>query len=149
MKDIYISMNTQNILKFYGSRLDAKLDSSEFYDYEISKVQEDYNEDVLDLTIPITYTGLTIDTGLAYASCSRNTITLSEYDNSVNDSGYIYSGISFTIDYDNFVNYFGSPYEFTILNNHIYTYTGITGETHYFKIGGFNNPLNTDFTISP
>ncbi len=149
MKDIYISMNTQNILKFYGSRLDAKLDSSEFYDYEISKVQEDYNEDVLDLTIPITYTGLTIDTGLAYASCSRNTITLSEYDNSVNDSGYIYSGISFTIDYDNFVNYFGSSYEFTILNNHIYTYTGITGETHYFKIGGFNNPLNTDFTISP
>jgi hypothetical protein len=149
MKDIYISMNTQNILKFYGSRLDVKLDSSEFYDYEISKVQEDYNEDVLDLTVPITYTGLTIDTGLAYASCSRNTITLSEYDNSSNDPDYIYSGLSFTLDYDNFVGYFGSPYEFTILNNDIYTYTGITGETHYFKIVGFNNPLNTDITVLP
>ena len=151
MKDIYISMNTQNILKFYGSRLDVKLDSSEFYDYEISKVQEDYNEDVLDLTVPITYTGLTIDTGLAYASCSRNTITLSEYDNSINDSGYIYSGLSYTIDYDDFINNFDVPYEYTILNNNIYTYTGITGETHYFRIGGFNNQINnlsTGFTKS-
>ena len=139
-------MNTQNILKFYGSKLDIKLDSSEFYDYEVSKVQGDYNTDVLDLTTPITYTGLTIDTGLGYASCSRNTIRLIEYDNSSNDSSYIYSGLSYTIDYDDFISNFDYPYEYTILNNNIYTYTGITGETHYFRIGGFNNALNSPST---
>jgi hypothetical protein len=137
-------MNSQNILKFYGSRLDIKLDSSEFYDYEISKVSGDYNTDVLDLGSPITYTGLTIDESLAFFSCSRITITLSEYNNTVNDTNYIYSGISFTLDYDNFVNNFGSPYEHIILNNHIYTYTGITGETHYFRITQFNQNLNID-----
>jgi hypothetical protein len=137
-------MNSQNILKFYGSRLDIKLDSSEFYDYEISKVSGDYNTDVLDLGSPITYTGLTIDESLAFFSCSRITITLSEYNNTVNDPSYIYSGISFTLDYDNFVNNFGSPYEHIILNNHIYTYTGITGETHYFRITQFNQNLNID-----
>ena len=41
MKDIYLNMNSQNILKFYGTRLDAKLDSSEFYDYEID-IREDF-----------------------------------------------------------------------------------------------------------
>jgi hypothetical protein len=135
-------MNSQNILKFYGSRLDIKLDSSEFYDYEISKVSGDYNTDVLDLGSPITYTGLTIDESLAFFSCSRITITLSEYNNTINDPSYIYSGISFTLDYDNFTNHFGSPYEHIILNNHIYTYTGITGEVHYFRITQFNQNLN-------
>ena len=54
-------MNTQNILKFYGSKLDLKLDSSELYDFELEKTTIDYNTDVLDLTNEITYTGLTID----------------------------------------------------------------------------------------
>jgi hypothetical protein len=135
-------MNSQNILKFYGSKLDIKLDSSEFYDYELSKVAGDYDTDVLDLGTPITYTGLTIDESLEFFSCSRITITLSEYNNTVNDPSYIYSGISFTLDYDNFVNHFGSPYEHIILNNHIYTYTGITGEVHYFRITQFNQNLN-------
>jgi hypothetical protein len=54
-------MNTQNILKFYGSKLDLKLDSSELYDFELEKTNIDYNTDVLDLTNEITYTGLTID----------------------------------------------------------------------------------------
>ncbi len=62
MKDIYLNMNNQNILKYYGTRLDAKLDSSEYYDYELSKVVGDYNSDVLDLSTPITYTGLTSET---------------------------------------------------------------------------------------
>ena len=61
MKDIYLDMNSQNILKFYGTRLDAKLDSSEFYDYEITKVANDYNTDVLDLYKPIVYESLKID----------------------------------------------------------------------------------------
>ena len=53
-------MNSQNIKKFYGSKLDLKLDSSEFYDFELSN-DTNYNNDVLDLTNEITYTGLTID----------------------------------------------------------------------------------------
>ena len=61
MKDIYIIMNRQNILNFYGSKLDLKLDSSELYDYQLTKNDVDYNTDVLDLTTEITYTGLTVD----------------------------------------------------------------------------------------
>ena len=53
-------MNSQNILKFYGSKLDLKLDSSEFYDFELSN-DTNYNSDVLDLTNEILYTGLTVD----------------------------------------------------------------------------------------
>ena len=136
-------MNSQNILKFYGSKLDIKLDSSEFYDYELSKVDGDYDIDVLNFTTPITYTGLTIDTNLEDFSCDRSTITILEYDNTVNNPNYIYSGISFTINYDDFVNYFEPSYENTILNNHIYTYTGFTSEIHYFKINGYNNTLDT------
>ena len=54
-------MNTQNILKYYGSKLDTKLDGSEFYDYELSAIPNDYNTDVLDINIPIIYTSLTIN----------------------------------------------------------------------------------------
>jgi hypothetical protein len=61
MKDIYINMANQNILRFYGSKLDLRVDYSELYDYELSKVQMDYNEEVLDFDTEITYTGLTID----------------------------------------------------------------------------------------
>ena len=61
MKDIYINMTNQNILNFYGSKLDLKLDSSELYDYQLTKNDVDYNTDVLDLTNEITYTGLTIN----------------------------------------------------------------------------------------
>lgn len=60
MKDIYRNMNRQNILNFYGSKLDLKLDSSELYDFELSK-DVNYDSEVLDLTNEITYTGLTID----------------------------------------------------------------------------------------
>ena len=60
MKDIYRNMNRQNILNFYGSKLDLRLDSSELYDFELSK-DVNYDSDVLDLTNEITYTGLTID----------------------------------------------------------------------------------------
>lgn len=54
-------MNTQNILKFYGSRLDLKLDSSEFYDYELGKNEIDFDTEVIDFDSFITYTGLTIN----------------------------------------------------------------------------------------
>lgn len=60
MKDIYKDMNTQNILKFYGSKLDLKLDYSEFYDHQLDD-KDDYNKEILDLTTPIIYTGLTLN----------------------------------------------------------------------------------------
>jgi len=53
-------MNNQNILKFFGSRLDVKLDSSEYYDYELSKIGNDYNKEVLDFSGPIFYNSLKI-----------------------------------------------------------------------------------------
>ena len=54
-------MNTQNILKYYGSKLDIKLDGSEFYDYELSSIPNDYNTDVLNIDVPIIYTSMTIN----------------------------------------------------------------------------------------
>lgn len=149
MKDIYRIMNRQNILNYYGSKLDLKLDSSELYDYQLTTNEVDYDRDVLDLTTPITYSSLVINQTLLNASCSRNTITLVEYNNLVNDPQYIYSGLTLTLNYDNFITHFGSPYRYTILNNDIYTFTGITGETHYFRIGGFNNTLNVDDKLLP
>jgi hypothetical protein len=148
-------MNSQNILKFYGSRLDLRLDSSEYYDYEISKVEGDYNTDVLDLGKSIFYPSLIIDDTLYNMFCVRNTITLTEIDNRSNDSSYIYSGLTLTVDYQRFIRQIGLNYENTILNNDILTYTGITGETHYFKIIAYNNYLNIDqklfnyLTITP
>ena len=61
MKDIYIIMNRQNILNYYGSKLDLKLDSSELYDYQLTTNEVDYDTDVLDLSTSITYSALTID----------------------------------------------------------------------------------------
>jgi hypothetical protein len=54
-------MANQNILKFYGTKLDLKVDYSELYDFELSKVDDDYDISLLDLTNEITYTGLTFD----------------------------------------------------------------------------------------
>jgi len=67
MKDIYITMANQNILKFYGSKLDLKLDYSELYDFELSKITDDYNSEVLDFNTEILYSGLTVD-----SSCLTN-----------------------------------------------------------------------------
>ena len=137
-------MNTQNILKFYGSKLDLSIDSSEFYDYEISKVQNDYNSDVIDFSKNIDYTGLTINTNLYNFTSSRNTITLLEYDNSQNDLSYIYSGLTLTVNYGNFVSQIGPNYVNTILNNDVFIYSGITDETHYFHIVNYNSSQYID-----
>lgn len=61
MKDIYEWMNTQNILKYYGSNLDLRLDSSEFYDFELVKTAADFDEDVINFQVPINYSGLVIN----------------------------------------------------------------------------------------
>jgi hypothetical protein len=54
-------MNSQNILKYFGSNLDIKLDSSEFYDYELAKTELDYDFQVIDFENEITYDSLIID----------------------------------------------------------------------------------------
>lgn len=80
MKDIYINMNNQNILNFYGSKLDIKLDSSELYDYEVGKVEGDYSTDVLNFTTEITYSTLIID-----SSCLNTPINdIKPWENEIN-----------------------------------------------------------------
>lgn len=54
-------MNTQNILKFYGSNLDLKLDSSEFYDFEIGKTLMDFDDDLINFGLSLGYSGLVIN----------------------------------------------------------------------------------------
>jgi hypothetical protein len=144
-------MASQNILHYYGSNLDIKVDYSELYDHQLSKTQGDYNKDVLDLTKPITYSTLVIDTTMEDFACVKSTIYLTEYDNSGNDSSYIYSGLTFNLHYYEFTQYFLNvgiiPYPNTILNNDIYTFTGITGETHYLKISGYNRMPSIDYRL--
>lgn len=131
-------MNRQNILNFYGSKLDLKLDSSELYDYELGKVDLDFNSDVLDLDTEITYNSIKINNSLSNMDCDKNTITLQEFDNTVNDEDYIFSGLTFTLSYSVFISHFDSPFDETILNNNIFIFTGFTGEIHYFKIFQYN-----------
>jgi len=142
MKDIYINMNRQNILNFYGSRLELKLDSSELYDYEISKTQGDYDDKAIDLNTPIVYSTLVIDTNLTDFDCDRTTITLTEYDNRVNDANYPYSALTTTISYTGLTNFISHYYKKIILNNDVFIFEGITGEVHYMRITGYNNPLS-------
>lgn len=134
-------MNTQNILGYYGTKLDLKLDHSEFYDYELAKNEGDYNTEIFKTT-PITYGSLKISDSLSNSSCDRTTITLNEYDNRINDSSYPYSGLTVTLDYDNFTDYIGDFYKYTILNNDVYVFSGITNETHYFTIGSYNGQID-------
>jgi hypothetical protein len=131
-------MNRQNILNFYGSKLDLKLDSSELYDYELGKVDMDYNPYVLDLNTEITYNSIKINNSLSNMDCVKSTITLQEFNNTVNDEDYIFSGLTFTLSYSDFISYFNVPYEHTILNNDVFVLTGLTNEIHYFTIYQYN-----------
>lgn len=137
-------MNTQNILKFFGSKLDIRLDSSEYYDFELSSVLDDFDKKLLNLNTPIEYNTLKIDDSLSGFSSDRLTITLSEIDFSIYDPQYIYSGLSGIFLYEDFIENFNSEqysYSNIILNNDVYTYTGISNETHYFIISAYNEPL--------
>ena len=72
--------------------------------------------------------------------CHFYTIQLNEYDNSINDINYIYSGITLVLNFTGFTSHFdttGHTYSNIILNNDVYTYTGLTDETHYFIIYNF------------
>ena len=141
-------MNSQNILSYGGTKFDVRLDSSEFYDYEIGKTEGDYATDILDLDTPISYSTLKINSSLSGLSCSRNSIKLLEINNTANDTESVYSGLTVTLDYDNFVNHYGSEYVYTLLDDDIFVYTGLTGETHYFRIYQYNTSLYIDPLIS-
>lgn len=138
MKDIYLNMNSQNILKFYGTRLDAQLDSSEFYDYEITKINNDYDGDVIDIYNPIVYESLKIDQSLTTLQCEKYLINLSEDNVSDLLVGYEYSGLQMTLNYNDFTDRFGFNYKNTILDTNRYKFTLISGKTHYFKIDSYN-----------
>jgi len=65
------TMRTQNILNFYGEKFDLKLDNSEFYDYQLTNLN-DYEKDILDFSTPKNYLSLLFD-----SSCLIN--PLDEY----------------------------------------------------------------------
>ena len=140
-------MNSQNILKFWGSKFDLKLDTSEFHDYEVGKTEVDYNTEVLDLTTPIVYSSLKINTtGLMGTSCSRDRITITEYDNRINDPTYPYSAYTWTLSYSGFTNRLGNSD--TILHNDVYEFVDVSGFTHYFTTLSYNSPLNNPFSLN-
>ena len=142
-------MNTQNILNYFGTKFTVKLDSSEFYDYEISKIEGDYNTDVLDFSNPITYSSLKIDDSLQNFDCVRDTITLTEYDNRVNEPSYPYSGYSLTIDFEDFCNQLDINHKYRILNNDVYLYKDLNDKIHYMEITGYNNPIDINSSMGP
>ena len=142
MKDIYKNMNSQDILRNLGISVDIQLDSSETYDYEIAGFDNDYDPKLLDFTNSIVF-DTPILNNLTNDDPTIENIKLCEFDNRINDVNYIYSGLTVSYDYDEFTNHFNildsegniiHDYENFILNNDLFTYTGITNEIHYFVI---------------
>ena len=142
MKDIYKSMNSQDILRNLGISVDVELDNSETYDYEIAGFNNDYDPKLLDFTNPITF-DTPILKDLSDDDSTIENIKLCEFDNRINDINYIYSSLTVTFNYDEFTDHFNildsegnvvHDYENFILNNDLFTYTGITNEIHYFVI---------------
>lgn len=140
-------MNSQNILKFWGSKFDLKLDTSEFHDYELGKTEVDYNTDVLDLTTPIVYSTLKINTtGLIDTLCLRDRITIVEYDNRINDPTYPYSAYTWTLSYSDFTNRLGNSD--TILHNDVYEFVDNSNLIHYFTATSYNSSLDNPFSLN-
>lgn len=142
MKDIYKSMNSQDILRNLGISVDVELDNSETYDYEIAGFNNDYDPKLLDFTNSITF-DTPILNDLTNDDPTIENIKLCEFDNRINDVNYIYSSLTVTFNYDEFTDHFNildsegnvdHDYENFILNNDLFTYTGIPGEIHYFTI---------------
>ena len=133
-------MNSQNTHKYWGSFLDLKLDSSEFYDYEIDKTQNDYNSDVIDFNNPITYDSLVFtSTALADTQCVRETVTLVEIDLSSQIPNSVFLGQEYVVDYLDFTTYYN--HEDTVLNGYVYERV-LSGPTrHFFVISKFNDGL--------
>ena len=149
-------MNSQNILKFWGTKLDLKLDSSEFHDYEVHKTDLDYDDEILDINTPITYSTLVISTtGLTNASCERNSISLVEYDNRINNPNYTYSAFTWTLPYVQFDLSLPNA-AFTnaltnydvILENDVYRFIDDNNNEHFFIIDSYNNVASNPFSLN-
>jgi len=163
MKDIYNIMNSQDILRNLGVSLDIRLDNSETYDYQIAEFDGDYDGRVLNFDVSIPFNPSIVN-DLSNDETERTTIKLCEIDNTPNDPSYIYSGITYVFDFQDFAEHFNildvsgntiHDYENFILNNDVYTYTGFTGETHYFYVCEINpQPTPTpsptiDLSVTP
>ena len=142
-------MNSQNILKFWGSKLDLQLDSSEYYDYEISKTELDYDSLVLDLDNSISYTGLTINTtGMTGTDCVRDTISLLEVNLTSYITGSLFSGWSWVLPYSGFTTQLQNSD--LILENDVYEYIDGSGNKHYFVHNGniYNDPASNPYSLN-
>jgi hypothetical protein len=142
-------MNSQNILKFWGSKLDLKLDSSEFHDYEVHKTESDYNAEVLDFNTPITYTGLTINTTLMTGKdCNRDTISLIEVDVTPYITGSTFSNYTWVLPYSAFTSQLHNSD--LILENDVYKFIDSISREHYFVHNNnrYNNTLSNPFSLN-
>ena len=85
---------------------------------------------------------------LSNSLCNFDTIRIDEFDDTIYNTGYTYSGLTALYDFTGFTQHFdttgpgwpltgtttGHTYSNVYLNNDVFTYTGISGETHYFEI---------------
>lgn len=87
-------MNSQNIKKFWGSKLDLKLDTSELYDYELGGTEIDYNSSILDFENEINYNSLIFD-----SSCITGTTlnSLKPWEIEIGEN-YINEGCEFKVE---------------------------------------------------
>lgn len=153
-------MNTQDILRNLSISLDVRLDNSETYDYEIAGFSNDYDISLLNFSSTIAFdTAIVGD--LSDDDTTRTIIRLCEIDNTPNDPDYIYSGITYIFDFQEFAEHFNildvsgntiHSYENFVLNNDVFTYTGFTNETHYFYVCEINpssTPTPTSESVTP
>jgi hypothetical protein len=140
-------MNSQDILQYWGSKMDVRLDSSEYHDYELAKNEGDFNRSVLNFNKEINYGELRVNTTmLADAACRRDTVKLVEFDNRHNDELSDYMGLSVVLSYLRFVTALGI--DDIILNGNVFKYTSDAGVSHYFAINLFNEPQFLDERLS-
>jgi len=141
-------MNTQDILYRGGTNIDITLDSSEYYDFILAN--DDRECVFLGKPNNTTLIEPIYEKSFDGHLCQYDGIGLIEYDNTINDSGYTYSGLTLLLNYENFTSHFdttGHTYSNIILNNDTYTFTGITDETHYFVIDDFYS--GATYSIDP
>lgn len=132
-------MGSQNILNYYGTKLDLVLDYSEYYDIELSTLQD---EDLLNDSNDY----LKVNETLEGLSTIKTTITLSEIDYTDDIENYSYSGFSFTINYQLLINKIGISNEFKILNNTIFI-LNFNNKKHYLSINGYNDSILIDIRL--
>jgi hypothetical protein len=137
-------MNSQDILRILGFSLDIKLDNSETFDYTIAEFDTDYDQKTLSNTQPFNINS-SVENYMGDTTNQIDTIKLCEIDTGLES----YSGITYVVSFEDFVSHFNTEnydYENILLNNDVFTYTGLTHpngeqETHYFKICGYNEPI--------